>query len=222
MPGPVVVVVGAGPGIGAAVARRFGSAGYAVALVARSESRLEALGRQLQADGVTAGWTAVDIADADALARAVERFGGFSGSLQHLHYNPSAFTEADVLRLSPAQLLADLHVGAAGLLTVVQAARPFLSTGARITATGGASADRPWPAAASLGVQKAALRNLVTAVDLSLRGEGIRAASLTVAGTVAAGTPFDPSHVADAVFDLAARGDDAWTPEVRFEGRREG
>ena len=219
MANPVILVAGAGPGIGAAVARRFGAAGYDVALLARSEERVQALGRELAAEGIVTGWTAADVADDAAVAAAVRRFGEHAGALQHVHFNPSVLTELAPLELPADRLLADLRVGVAGLLTVVQAARPFLLGGARITATGGATADRPWPAAASLGVQKAALRNLVTALDATLRRDGIRAASLTVAGTVAPGTPFDPGYVADALFDLAARPDDAWTSEARFDGR---
>jgi hypothetical protein len=75
---------------------------------------------------------------------------------------------------------------------------PYLSEGARIRATGGGSADRPWSSAASLGVQKAALRDLVAALDSQLESDDIRGMSLTVAGTVQAGTPFAPHRIADA------------------------
>jgi NAD(P)-dependent dehydrogenase (short-subunit alcohol dehydrogenase family) len=219
MTNPVVIVVGAGPGIGAAVARRFGRAGYSPALIARSPDKLEALGKQLQSEGFTTGWTAVDVTDGAALATAVERFGGFSGSIQHLHFNPSAFTPKDALALSADELLGDLRLGVASLLTAVQAARPFMSAGARITATGGATADRPWPQAASLGVQKAGLRNLVTALDAALASDDIRAMSLTVAGDVKEGTPFDPAHIADAIYEAGQTDSEFWDTEIRFTGR---
>ena len=90
MSNPVVVVVGAGPGGGMAVARRFAKEGYDVGLVGRTESTVTRLGEQLQAEGVTAGWTACDATDADALSAAVTRFGGFSGRIDALHFNPSA------------------------------------------------------------------------------------------------------------------------------------
>lgn len=219
MDNPLIVVVGAGPGIGAAVARRFGLAGYDVALIARSPETLESLGTQLQSEGVTTGWTPVDVTDADALSAAITRFGQHSGSLQHVHFNPSAFTHKDPLELTADELLADVRLGAASLLTAVQAARPFMRSGGRITATGGATADRPWAAAASLGVQKAALRNLVTSIDSTLKNDGIRAVSLTVDGDVEVGTALDPSHIAQAFYDAATRPDDAWTTELLFTGK---
>jgi NAD(P)-dependent dehydrogenase (short-subunit alcohol dehydrogenase family) len=215
---PVFIVVGAGPGIGASVARRFGRDGYDVALIARRRESLEAMGAALQNDGITAGWTPLDITDADALTEAITRFGRHAGSIQHLHFNPSVLTPQRPLELSAAQLLRDLHVGPASLLTAVQAARPFLREGARITATGAATADRPWSAAASLGVQKAALRNLVAALDGQLKSDGIRAMSLTVAGTVQPGTPFDPDLIADAFFEAASTPDNEWRTEIRYTG----
>ncbi|MGZ4494901.1 MAG: SDR family oxidoreductase [Nocardioides sp.] len=219
MTNPLIVVVGAGPGVGMAVARRFARDGYDVALVGRTEATVTALGEQLQAEGVTTGWTACDATDADALTAAVTRFGGFSGAIDVLHFNPSAFRQADPLHLSAAELLEDVALGVGALLTAVQAARPFLSSGARVTATGSLAADRPWHEAASLGVQKAGLRNLVRSLDTTVRPDGIRAVSVTVNGTLAAGTAFDPERVADAIHAAAARpDDDAWTAEVPYDG----
>lgn len=215
----VAVIVGAGPGLGAALARRLGGAGFAVALIARHEQRLTELGEALQASGITAGWTAADIADSDELAAAVTRFGGFSGQLDVLHHNAVAFRSAPASQLSAAGLLADLAVGVGGLLTSVRAALPFMQPGALVLATGGGSADHPMTSAASLGVQKAALRNLVTALDRDLRGRGIRAATLTVNGTIAPGTPFAPELIADAFAELvAADAGDTWRTEVPFSG----
>ena len=218
MSNPVIVVMGAGPGVGASVARRFGREGYDVALIARSGDRLTALGEALQADGITTGWTALDIVDAGALRAAITRFGTHAGRLDVLHFNPSAFTQKNPLSLSPDELLEDVRLGVAPLLTIVQAARPFLRAGGRIVATGSMAADQPWNEAASLGVQKAGLRNLVRSVDATLRDEGIRAVSLTVKGTLGRGTAFDPDRVADALHAAVSQPDDGWQVEVGFDG----
>lgn len=218
MGNPVIVVLGAGPGVGAAVARRFGQAGYDLALLSRSEEQVGELGQQLQAEGFTTGWTAADLVDADAVTAAIERFAGHAGGLQHLHFNPSVTRLDDPLALKPADLLADVNVGVASLLTAVQSARPHMSAGARITATGSRAADAPWAQAASLGVQKAGLRNLVQAIDATLAPDGIRAMSLTVNGVLSADSPFDPAHVAHALFEASQTEHDFWSTEVRFDG----
>jgi len=93
-----------------------------------------------------------------------------------------------------------------------------MSEGARITATGSMSADHPWAGAASLGVQKAALRNLVISLDSALKPDGIRAATLTVRGTLGVGTPFDPALVAEAIFDVSQGPTEGWRTDVTFTG----
>ena len=219
MANPVIIVAGAGRGLGEAIGRRFGRGGYDVALLARTEQTLTELGTALQAEGITAGWTTVDMTDDDAFRAAIERFAGHAGRIDALHFNPSAFTEKSPLELSPDELLRDVHLGVASLLTAVQAARPFMSDGGRITATGSRAADHPWAGAASLGVQKAALRNLVSAIDITLAPDGIRAASITVNGTIEVGGRFDPDLIADAVFTVAQTPTDSWQRVVRYDGR---
>jgi NADP-dependent 3-hydroxy acid dehydrogenase YdfG len=218
MDAKVLIVVGAGPGVGAAVARRFAREGYAVALVARSAGPLEALGAELEESGATALWAAVDITDQKALEAAITGFVEQLGHIDVLHFNPSVFRHADPLHLSAEELLEDVHVGTAALLTAVQAARPALGPGARVTVTGSMAADRPWHEACSLGVQKAALRNLVLSLDTTLAPAGVRAASLTVRGTLAPDTAFSPDRVAEAVYAVATAPEAEWRAEVPYAG----
>ncbi len=218
MSSPVIVVVGAGPGLGASVARRFGREGYDVALLSRSREQLDELGTAMQAEGITTGWTALDVTDEAALREAITRFAGHAGRLDVLHFNPSAFRHKDPLTLTADELLEDVRLGVGALLTAVQAARPFMSAGARVTATGSMAADRPWNEAASLGVQKAGLRNLVRSIDTTLKPAGIRAVSVTVNGTLGAGTAFDPDLVADAIYAAAHQDETTWRVEVPYDG----
>lgn len=213
-----LLVVGAGPGVGASVARRWAREGYDVALVARRPEPLEQLGAELQEVGVTVGWAAVDITDRVAFTAAVRRLARHLGDIDALHFNPSAFRHKDPLQLGVDELLSDVHLGAGALLTAVQAARPAMRRGARITATGSMAADRPWHEACSLGVQKAALRNLVLSLDRTLAPDGIRAMSLTVNGTLTAGTAFAPDRVADALYAAARTPEGSWRPEVAYDG----
>ena len=222
MGNPVIVVLGAGPGVGGAVARRFAQAGYDPALISRDPDQLQALGEQLQSEGFTTGWTALDLTDSDAVAAAVTRFGQHAGSIDHLHFNPSAFRQKTPLELTVDELLDDVRLGVGALLPGLQAARPFMSAGARITATGSTAGDNPWNEAASLGVQKAGLRNLMKSVDTTLAPDGIRAVTITVTGTLGAGTPFDAAYVADAIFTAAQTDDEFWTTEVVFRGHHPG
>jgi NAD(P)-dependent dehydrogenase (short-subunit alcohol dehydrogenase family) len=87
-----------------------------------------------------------------------------------------------------------------------------------VLATGSMAADAPWHEAATLGVQKAGLRNLVKSIDATLRGDGIRAVSVTVNGTLERGTAFDPDRVADALFAAARQPEAEWRTEVPYDG----
>ena len=206
MSAPMLLIVGAGPRLGEAVARRFGRDGYDVALIARDEQRLADLGGQLKADGITAGWTSADIGDAEALTAAVTRFADYTGRIDVLLHNVSTWRDATTLELSPADLLADLSVGAASLLTAAQAVAPMMRAAGRgtILATGSGSADKPSPGAASLGPQKAALRVLIQALDADLRPEGIHCATVTVRGPIQDGTSRAPALIAGVFAELAA------------------
>ena len=120
--------------------------------------------------------------------------------------------------LTVPELLTDVALGVGALLTAVQAARPFLSRGARITVTGSMAADQPWHRAASLGVQKAGVRNLVRSLDTTLAPDGIRATSVTVRGSLSKDGPFTPDRVAAALYAAAHQDEDDWQTEVPYAG----
>ena len=80
------------------------------------------------------------------------------------------------------------------------------------------AADKPWNMAASLGVQKAGLRNLVRSLDTTLAPDGIRAVSVTVRGTLGKEGPFTPDRVAEAIYEAASQDEDDWRTEVPYAG----
>ena len=63
----LAVIVGAGPGVGAAVARALGGKGFNIGLISRDEQRLTELGEALQSEGITTGWASVDAGDPEAV-----------------------------------------------------------------------------------------------------------------------------------------------------------
>ncbi|SDD44071.1 SDR family NAD(P)-dependent oxidoreductase [Nocardioides lianchengensis] len=212
-----VVVVGAGPGVSGSLARRYAADGWSVGLVGRNVEQVALLAEELGAAGVRVETEIVDMTGpeaADAVRRVAERLG----RVDVLHFNPSAFRERDPLELSVPDLLADVALGVGALLTAVQAVRPLLVEGGRITVTGSMAADRPWHRAASLGVQKAGVRNLVHSLDATLRDDGIRAVSVTVNGTLGDDGPFSPDRVAEALVAAARQDEGDWRTEVPYDG----
>ena len=215
---PVIVIVGAGPGVSGSVARAFARDGYDVGLVGTDQEQLTTLAGELEALGAAVGHTVADVTDQEAASAAVRRFGEHTGRIDVLHFNPSAFREKDPLELSVDELLQDVALGVGALLTAVQAARPYMSAGGRVTVTGSMAADQPWHRAASLGVQKAGIRNLVHSLDATLKDDGIRAVSVTVRGTLSREGAFTPDRVAEALRAAAAQDDAEWRSEVPYSG----
>ena len=215
---PVIVVVGAGPGVSGSVARRFARDGHDVGLLGVDESALGDLAAELEQLGATTARRIADLTDHEAAAEAVTGLADELGRVDVLHFNPSAFREKDPLELSVAELLADVTLGVGALLTALQAARPHMAAGARVTATGSMAADKPWHRAASLGVQKAGLRNLVRSIDATLEPDGIRAVSVTVRGTLGREGPFTPDRVAEAIHAAARQPESGWRSEIPYEG----
>ena len=214
----VAIIVGAGPGVSGSFSRLLADDDWDVGLLGAAQDVLDELAEDLRGRGSTVGTALADVTDTDAATAAVTRMAEHTGRVDLVHFNPSAFREKDPLELTVPELLQDVALGVGALLTVVQAARPFMSAGARITVTGSMAADEPWNRAASLGVQKAGVRNLVRSIDATLEPDGIRAVSVTVRGTLAKEGPFTPDRVAEALFAAMNQDEATWQTEVPYSG----
>ncbi|GAB2976808.1 SDR family oxidoreductase [Nocardioides montaniterrae] len=213
-----VLIAGAGPGVSGSLARSYAAEGARLGLLGAEAGALSTLAAEVEEAGGTALSAVVDLTDDTATRAAVEKLGQELGSLAVVHFNPSAYREKDPLTLGVDELLEDVRLGVGALLSVVQAARPFMTSGGRVSATGSMAADSPWFGAASLGVQKAGLQNLVRSIDARLKGEGIRAVSVTVRGMLGREGAFTPDNVAVALRAAIAQDEAAWQPEVPYRG----
>jgi len=83
------LIIGAGPGMGAASARRFADEGFAVTLAARNETKLDALADEMRSAGNTVATAAIDAADADSVMRLVREVAP-----DVLHYNAAVIRRA--------------------------------------------------------------------------------------------------------------------------------
>lgn len=213
-----VLIAGAGPGVSGSLARLYAAEGGRVGLLGADAEVLAALRTDVEGAGAEALTTVADLNDDGATRSAVTRMAEQLGHVDVVHFNPSAYREKDPLSLTPDELLDDVRLGVGALLSVVQAARPFMGPGGRVTATGSMAADSPWHGAASLGVQKAGLQNLVRSLDRTLADDGIRAVSVTVRGTLAKEGPFAPDNVAAALRAAIDQDEADWQAEVPYTG----
>lgn len=198
-------VVGAGPGIGIAVADAFAAEGCRVSLLARQPERLEPMRVELHkrtgGESQAIGTNASDPASLrEALTLAAERYG----DIDILVYNVASQGTARPLALTPERVVEDFQSNVIGALVAVQAVAPAMRRARRGTLlfTGGGFAYEPSMNYASLSIGKAALRNLTYSLAQELGNDGIHVAMVTVYGFIQSGTHFDPQRIAQRYVDL--------------------
>jgi len=104
---PVIAIAGAGPGLGQSIARRFGREGFAVALISRTQSRLDALAAELAGRGFEAAGFAGDVLGPPSLTAALAAAVGRFGQIDVLEYSPAPheappdLATANVLQVRP-------------------------------------------------------------------------------------------------------------------------
>lgn len=202
---PLIVIIGMGPGIGSAVAMRFGREGFGVAMIARGEDRLREHERALAGAGVDASHAMADVGDADALARALSEIEESRGPASVLLYNAAHIKCKSILDETAASLLDDFRVNVAGAMTAVRAVLPAMRRADRgtILLTGSMFATRPVAQFGSLSIGKAGIRSLAFMLAGSLKGTGIHVATVTVAGQIRADDPQrSPQAIAEACWRL--------------------
>lgn len=214
-----LLLVGAGPGLGMAVARRFAEGGYRVTLVARSTDGLRDLADGLANTGAQIETVAADVGDSEALAARMAELYSRQGAPGLIIYN-AAMGSPDTLLESTAEHLQTAYaVDVIGAVVVAQVAAPAMRAAGvgTIIATGGGFADYPIPALATVSLGKAALRSAATMLGADLEPDGIRVATLTIMGQIVAGTAFDPESIAKRYWEVV-QSDGPWQAEFRFTG----
>ena len=104
---PTIAIVGAGPGLGLAIARIFGSRGFDVALISRSREKLASLVAELAEDGITAAAFPADVRDRPALTQALADAASRFGRIDVLEFSPVAKEPGATVLATPANLSPD-------------------------------------------------------------------------------------------------------------------
>jgi NAD(P)-dependent dehydrogenase (short-subunit alcohol dehydrogenase family) len=207
-------VLGAGPGIGRAVARRFARGGMPVTVVARSAPTVDAAAASIRATGADVLALAADVADEDALRAALSAAEERFGVPDVVVYNVALVRPDAPGELAAAGQLAAWSVNVVGALTAAAQVLPRMAARGSGTflVTGGM--PEPKPGYVSLSLGKAGVRTLAALLDLQYREAGVHIATVTVAGPVAAGTAWDPDDIAEHYWRLHHQPRETWTHEV--------
>jgi len=215
-----LLLVGAGPGLGEAVARRFAEGGYRITLLARSPDGLGAMAEGLADTGADIDTIATDAGDAEGLSARIGELYAGSGAPGVILYNAVLGAPDRLLSSTADHLHTAYAVDVVGAIVVAQAAVPSMRAAGHgtILFTGGGFADHPVPVLATVSLGKAALRSAATILHADLEPDGIRVASLTIAGQIVPGTGFDPRLIAERYWEIV-QSDGDWPAEFRFTGQ---
>jgi short-subunit dehydrogenase len=214
-----LLLVGAGPGLGLAVARRFAVGGYRVTLLARNTDRLGDLVHSLDDTGAEIDTIEADASDSDDLRTRITELYGTDGAPGVVIYNAVMGAPDQLMSSTAAHLQTAYAVDVIGAIVIAQVAAPAMKAVGFgiIVVTGGGFADHPIPALATVSLGKAALRSAATMLGTDLGPDGIRVATLTIAGQIVAGTAFDPERIAERYWEVVQT-DGPWQSEFRFTG----
>jgi len=142
-----IAIVGAGKGLGLAVADRFGREGFDIALISRNQDRLDALAAELRASGYRAQGFAANVRDGDSLRAALEAATEQLGPIEVLQYSPLPAKEymRPVLETTAEDLVGPVEFSVYGSVNAVRQVLPgmrAIGTGTILFVNGG-SAVRP-------------------------------------------------------------------------------
>lgn len=224
----VAVVLGAGPGLGASVARRFAREGYAVALLARTVDSLIAIHQQITDAGGRALSLPADALDTATLSEAFAEVRSVLGDPEVFVYNAGGFQAGGVLEVRPEQFEDAWRTNCFGAFLGVREVLPAMLARRRgtILFAGASASTRASANASCLAVGKFGLRALAQSLAQEVGPKGIHVAHVLIDGQIyvpqvrqtperrPTHTMLDPDVIAKTYWEVHNQAPTAWTFEL--------
>src|ERR1700736_5555662 len=223
LPYRTALIIGAGVGISASLARAFSREGLKVGLVARDSSKLEKLAGETGASVFSA-----DASQPAAVAQLFTDVDARLGEPDVMVYNASSRVQGSVAEIDPAMVRDALGVTAfGGFLAVQQAAKRMIPRGhGAILLTGASASIKGFPLSSAFAMGKFALRGLAQSAARELGPKGIHVAHFVIDGAVrSAARPeppdrpesmLSPDGIAQTYWNVLQQPRDAWSLEVEL------
>ena len=214
------LIVGAGRGLGASLARAFARSGMQVALAARDAAKLDALCSET---GATA--FACDAQEPSQVARLFAALEAKLGAPDVVVYNASGRVRGPLTSLAPDDVRRALMVSAFGAFLVSQRAVPaMLAKGqGAVLLTGASASVKGYAESAPFAMGKFALRGLAQSMARELAPKGIHVAHFVIDGAIrpreqadAGDAMLDPDAIASTYLHVLQQPRSAWTWEVEL------
>jgi NAD(P)-dependent dehydrogenase (short-subunit alcohol dehydrogenase family) len=224
MPDASALIVGVGPGLGAALARRFAKGGLKVAVAARRADRLAGLAAEIGGRAY-----ACDVADEAAVERLFAAASADLGAPAAVVYNAGAFARRSILEMTAEEFERCWRIGClGGFLVGRAAARAMLPAGSgSILFTGATASLRGGANFAAFAAGKFALRAVAQSMARELGPSGIHVAHVIIDGQIEDATRegrgpgargeaamLHPDAIAEAYWQLHVQPKSAWTHEL--------
>jgi NAD(P)-dependent dehydrogenase (short-subunit alcohol dehydrogenase family) len=212
------VVVGAGPGLGAAIAHRFAREGFPITLIARNRDAAESIAARVRERGVPVLPLKADVTDEDALRSAIDQSVHEFGVADVVVYNAAL-----IRRDAPGDLTAKQHLDAyavnvVGALTAAAYSVPPMASRGQGSFIITAGMPEPVATYTSLSLGKAAVRALAAILHQQYAPQGVHVATVTVYGNIASGSNFDPDDIAERYWRVHTQPRDEWELDHPYTG----
>jgi len=229
---PVAVVTGVGPGLGAALARRFAK-GYAVAINARKRDFIAAVAKEIRGEGGQVLEVPADIGDPAQTAAMFQTIRSHLGAPEVLLYNAGSGSWGTVVDITPAQYESDWRVNALGAFVCAKEVAGDMIAQQRgvMLFTGATAGVKAGPKSVSFGPAKFAMRGLAQSLSRDLGPKGIHVAWINVDGSIdipgrkvgnyTSEDMLDPDAIAETYWHLAHQHRSAWTMELEVRPFKE-
>ena len=200
-----IVIIGVGPGLGFSLARTFGRHGFRIAMVSRTQEKLDQYAEELSKLGIEAKGFAADITNKIQLTRAFQQIKNFYGTIDVVEFSPSgnaAVTPVlDTTEESVFHIFNNVVIGAINTARLIVPEMIKRGEGA-ILFTSELSAMSPSPMFGNSGIVMSGLRNYILNLHERLRPHGVFVGHLSISPLIKRGTGFDPDQVAEAWYQL--------------------
>jgi NAD(P)-dependent dehydrogenase (short-subunit alcohol dehydrogenase family) len=192
------LIVGAGAGLSASLARLFAREGLRVAVAARNASKLDALCRDTGAKAF-----GCDATDPDSVARLYEAVERDVGVPDVVVYNASGRARGAFVDLVAADVAQAMAVSAFGGFLVAQQATKRMLPNKRgaILFTGASASVKGYPQSAPFAMGKFALRGLAQSMARELSPQGIHVAHFVIDGGIRGAARAEPTDRPDSMLD---------------------
>lgn len=202
-----IAIVGAGSGLGAAVARRFGRQGFDVALLSRTPAHLAPLATALSGEGVNARGFAADVRDPAALTAALDAAARELGPIEVLQYSPLPHRDfmKPIMQTTPDDLRGPLEFSLYGPMAAVHQVLPGMRSLGRGTVLfiNGGTAVQPHKERAGTSIAFAAESAYAHLLHDALADDGVHVGQLIIPGAITPGDPRkDPDVLAGTLWSM--------------------